>query len=127
MTDCPYLLRRHLSLLYTTMSFHGFLSRSVLTATVPSRIQFVSIRSSARFSTFKDVVRTRHIIHSPLSPSKFSRAIITDAQAVTPASSQEAWKKFAITAVRNGRMHHCLLIQVCRLLWQAQSSLRRVS
>ncbi|KAF8560150.1 hypothetical protein OG21DRAFT_1502492 [Imleria badia] len=35
---------------------------------------------------------------SLLPASKFSRTIITDAQTVTHASSQDAWKKFAITA-----------------------------
>lgn len=103
------------------------LPRNVLRAAVRSRVQPFSTNSSTRFGALKNIFRTRPTTLSPLSPYKLSRTIITDAQVVTPASSQEAWKKFAVTAVRNNSMHLRLSIQVCRLLWQAPSSLQKVS
>ncbi|KAN0100425.1 WD40-repeat-containing domain protein [Tylopilus felleus] len=46
----------------------------------------------------KVVVVKRPTILSALPPYGFSRTLITDAQTVTQTSSQDAWKKFAITA-----------------------------
>ncbi|KIJ65058.1 hypothetical protein HYDPIDRAFT_88701 [Hydnomerulius pinastri MD-312] len=50
------------------------------------------------FSTFRNALQKRSTILSPSLLSRFSRTIVTDAQTVTTASSQEAWKKFGITA-----------------------------
>ncbi|KAG9314166.1 inhibitor of apoptosis-promoting Bax1-domain-containing protein [Chiua virens] len=75
------------------------LPRSVLQATVRSRLHHFSTNASSRFGTFKNVLQKRPATLSLLPLSGFSRTIITDAQTVTSASSQEGWKKFAITAV----------------------------
>jgi hypothetical protein len=105
-----------------SLAFKSALPRSVLQATVRSRVH-----PSARFGTLQNVLQKRPTAHSPLPLYRFSRTIITDAQTITQASSQDAWKKFAITAVRSNCVHLCLLIQVCRPLWQALSSLQKVS
>ena len=80
-------------------AFKPALSRSVFQSVVRSRIQPFS---STRYGALRNVVQKRPAIDilSSLAPRGFSRTLVTDAQAVTPASSQEAWKKFAITAVR---------------------------
>lgn len=101
------------------------LSRTTIQAAARSRVQPFSTNSSARFAIFKNAVQKHSITLSPLPLYGSSRTIITDAQTVSQASSQDAWKKFAITAVRSNGTHLHLLIQVCRPPWQALSSLQK--
>lgn len=105
-----------------SLAFKPALPRSALQAAVRSRVH-----PSARFGTLQNAAQKRPNALSPLPSYGFSRTIITDAQTITQASSQDAWKKFAITAVRSDSVHLRLLIQVCRPLWQALSLLRKVS
>ncbi|KAF9245901.1 Bax inhibitor family protein [Melanogaster broomeanus] len=79
-------------------TFRPVLGRTVFQVAARSRVQPFSTNSRAGFGTFKNAFQKRPTILSPTLLSRFSRTITTDAQTVTSASSQEAWKRFGITA-----------------------------
>ncbi|KAG8219618.1 inhibitor of apoptosis-promoting Bax1-domain-containing protein [Butyriboletus roseoflavus] len=81
-----------------TLGLWPALPRTTLQAAVRSRVKPFSTNSSARFAISRNVIQKHPTTLSPLPPYRSSRTIVTDAHTVTQASSQDAWKKFAITA-----------------------------
>lgn len=76
------------------------LRRNVAEAVMRPRAQPFSMRApSNNVSNIRSMLQSRPTILSPTVLSRFSRAITTDAHTITPSSSQEAWKRFGITAV----------------------------
>ncbi|KIJ21973.1 hypothetical protein PAXINDRAFT_95427 [Paxillus involutus ATCC 200175] len=76
------------------------LGRNLFQVAVRSRVQplSTSLNSRAGLGTFRNALQESPPFLSPALLSRCSRTITTDAQTVTNASSQEAWKKFGITA-----------------------------
>jgi len=74
------------------------LRSNVAKAIVRPHVQPFSMRTQSNNANIRSVLQNRPTVLSPTLLSRFSRSVTTDAQTVTASSSQDAWKRFGITA-----------------------------